>query len=35
LTKDATHDFKVSLSCYFLEHDPNLHVTFDRQELVA
>jgi len=35
LTKDATHDFKVSLSLYYLEHDPDLHVTFDRQELAA
>ena len=35
LTKDVTLDFKVALSLYYLEHDPDLHVTFDRQELAA
>ena len=35
LTKDVTLDFKVALSLYYLEHDPDLHVTFDRQELAV
>ena len=35
LTKDASLDFKVALSLYYLEHDPDLHVSFDRSELAA
>ena len=35
LTKDAVPDFKVSLSAYYLEHDADLSVEYDRQELAA
>jgi hypothetical protein len=35
LTKDVTQDFRVSLSLYYLEHDPDLYMSFDRQELAA
>jgi hypothetical protein len=35
LTKDVTLDFKVSLHMYFLEHDPDLAVEYNRQELAA
>jgi hypothetical protein len=35
LTKDVTLDFRVSLSLYYLEHDPDLYVTYNRQELAA
>jgi hypothetical protein len=28
-------DFKVSLNCYYLEHDADLSVEYDRQELAA
>ena len=35
LTKDAVPDFKVSLNCYYLEHEPDIEVEYDRQELVA
>jgi len=35
LTKGTALDFKVSLSLYFLEHDPDLHLSFDRQDLAA
>jgi hypothetical protein len=35
LTKDVTLDFKVSLHLYYLEHDPDLAVEFDRKELAA
>ena len=35
LTKDAVLDFKVSLSAYYLEHDADLSVEYDRQELAA
>ena len=35
LTKDAVLDFKVSLDLYYLEHDADLSVEYDRQELAA
>jgi len=35
LTKDAVPDFRVSLNAYYLEHDPDLEVEYDRQELMA
>jgi len=35
LTKDAVPDFKVSLNAYYLEHDPDLEIEFDRKELAA
>ena len=35
LTKDAALDFKVALNAYYLEHDPDLEVEFDRSELAA
>ena len=35
LTKDAVLDFKVSLSLYYLEHDADLSVEYDRQALAA
>jgi hypothetical protein len=28
-------DFKVSISLYYLEHDADLEVEYDRQELAA
>ena len=35
LTKDAVPDFKVSLNLYYLEHEPDFEVEYDRQELAA
>jgi hypothetical protein len=35
LTKDVTLDFNVSLCLYYLEHDPDLAVEYNRQELAA
>ena len=35
LTKDTVLDFKVSLNCYYLEHDADLSVEYDRQALAA
>ena len=35
LTKDAVPDFKVALSLYYLEHDADLEVEYDRKELAA
>ena len=35
LTKDAVLDFKVSLNAYYLEHEPDLEIEFDQQELAA
>ena len=35
LTQNATLDFKVSLYLYYLEHDPDLSVEYNRQELAA
>jgi len=35
LTKDAVPDFKVSLNCYYLEHEPDIEVEYSRQELAA
>jgi len=35
LTKNAVPDFKVSLSLYYLEHDADLEVEYDRQELAG
>ena len=35
LTKNAVPDFKVSLALYYLEHDADLEVEYDRQELAA
>ncbi|MDR0327795.1 MAG: hypothetical protein LBI05_05820 [Planctomycetaceae bacterium] len=35
LTKDVSQDFRVSLSLYYLGHDPDLYMSFDRQELAA
>jgi len=35
LTKDVVPDFKVSLNCYYLEHDPDLEVEYDRRELAV
>ena len=35
LTKDAVLNFKVSLSAYYLEHDADLSIEYDRQALAA
>ena len=35
LTKDAVPDFKVSLNCYYLEHEPDIEVEYSRQELAT
>ena len=35
LTKDAVPDFNVSMDLYYLEHDPDLEVEYDRQDLAA
>ena len=35
LTKDVAQDFKVALNAYYLEHDPDLEVEYDRKELAA
>jgi len=35
LTKDVVPDFKVSLNCYYLEHDPDFEVEYDRRELAV
>jgi hypothetical protein len=35
LTKDVVPDFKVSLSLYYLEHDADLSVEYDRLDLAA
>ena len=36
LTKDVSQDFQVSLSAYYyLEHDPDLYVSFERQDLAV
>ena len=35
LTKEVLQDFNVSLSLYYLEHDPDLYVSFDRQDLAV
>jgi len=35
LTKDVSQDFKVALSLYYLEHDADLEVEYDRAELAA
>ena len=35
LTKGTALDFKVSLSLYYLEHDPDLYLSFNRQDLAV
>ena len=35
LTKDIALDFKASLHLYYLEHEPDLSVEFDRQALAV
>ena len=35
LTQEVTLDFRVSLDLYYLEHDADLSVEYDRQELAA
>ena len=35
LTNDAVPNFKVSLNAYYLGHDADLSVEYDRQELAA
>ena len=35
LTKNVTLDFRVSLDLYYLEHEADLSVEYDRQELAA
>ena len=35
LTKDVALDFKVAISCYYLEHDPDLEIEYSREELAA
>ena len=35
LTKDVPQDFKVTLSLYYLEHGPDLYVSFERQDLAV